>query len=323
MNLHLRNLGLILLFFLQTILCNDRNPLILKSRLGAGFFAELHNVMTYIILTKFNEPIGKEIDVQWREEFFPYKNDINENGWNLFFEPIGYIAKEKNIQGAEIIHDQNCLNKWLNYNNFYSYRMGMHKILSQYIKIKQEILSEVDNYKNRYMNNIVCIGVHVRFSGAHTNEKPGIVTLDDYFSEINSLIKSLHKSYKIYLATDSQYVVNQFKQRYKDNLLYIDALRSEYNGEVHLIYANPDYWLSHPQEFHAKKPGYKGGKDALMDCLLLSKCDYLIHTTSNVSDYATFFNPDIQSIFLPKKISPKIRVCLACNSKNQWWTKEF
>lgn len=268
-----------------------------------------------------NEPAGREIEVNWSEEFFPYKKGKSENGWDLFFYPVGHVASRKSVNHSEIVHDQNCLNKWLKYNDFYQYRVQVNKLINRYIKVRQEIIDEVDDYYNSHMNNKVCIGAHVRFAGAHANEKPGSVSLDDYFDEIDALIKHLKQikqKYRIYLATDSKYVVKKFQKKYKDRVLCIDAIRSDFNEEVHLIYDNSDYWLSHPQEFHEKKPGYKGGKDVLMDCLLLSKCHYFIHSTSNVSDFVTFFNPDIESLFLPKKIVAKERTCLACNAQNKW-----
>jgi hypothetical protein len=177
------------------------------------------------------------------------------------------------------------------------------------------------------MLNAICIGVHVRFATAHGAEKPGTVRLHDYFSEIDVLIKKLERmqrQYVIYLATDSNYVVEAFRKRYSRFLLYRDTIRSAYAEEVHLISERSDYWLAHVQEFHDKKPGYKGGKDVLLDCLILSRCDYLVHTTSNVSDFATFFNPTIQSIFIPKQIDPnKKRDCAACRVPDKWYDHEI
>lgn len=313
---------LILLFF--TLAHSNEIPtLTLRSRLGAGFFAEMNTVLKYIILLLFNEPDGKELDIQWTEEFFPYKNGINENGWSEFFEPIGLVKKTRGVNDSEIIHDQNCLNKWLDYDNFYPFRSAMNKLLRRYIKIKPAIMNECNEFYREQMANKVCISVHVRYAGAHNSEKPGAVQIEDYFYEIDQLIPHINQDYIIFLATDSNYVVKEFQKKYKKNVVFTDAIRSEHMEEVHLIFDNPDYWLSHPEEFHQKKPGYKGGKDALIDCLLLSHGEYLIHTTSNVSDFATFFNPEIKSIFVPRNITPKERICSACNSTNKWHLNEL
>lgn len=298
---------------------NDNQILELHSQFG-GFFAELYKVIYNIILISFYEPAGDRIiDVKWTEEFFPYKDNKSGNGWDLFFYPIGNVKKNGNINNTSIIHDQNCLSKWYKYDEFYDYRLGINKLIDKYIKIKEEILNEVNDFYNYNMNNFECIGVHVRFATSHINEKPRLITLDEYFNEIDATIKTLQSNYKIFLATDSEYVVRQFKKKY-EKLLYTNAIRSNYMEEVHLIYDAYDYWISHSEEFHKKKPGYKGGKDVLMDCLLLSKCNVLIHSTSNVSDFATFFNPEIKSIFLPKDITIN-RQCSACSEKNKWYNK--
>ena len=199
----------------------------------------------------------------------------------------------------------------------------MHKILTRYIRIKPAITEEANRYYASHMNGKPCIGVQVRFSVAHDDEKPAPLDIQDYFDVIDALIKTIGKHYVIYLATDSKYVVTKFQEKYKRKLLYIDAVRSRYKEEVHLMYENPNYWIGHPEKFLQMKPGYKGGKDVLIDCLLLSKCQYFVHTTSNVADFVTFFNPDITSIYLPKLPDAGNRLCAACNCTDAWYRENF
>ena len=39
--------------------------------------------------------------------------------------------------------------------------------------------------------------------------------------------------------------------------------------------------------------GYRKGEDVLIDCLLLSRCNYLLKCTSAVGEFAMYFNPDL------------------------------
>jgi len=312
---------LCMIFLINLHSSPDNKKAVITSCFGAGFFAEFRRILHGIMDITLNGTEGKEVQVDWSADFFPYRNNTG-NGWDLFFDPVGYVENKRNISTVHLMHDQTCLNKWLLYDDFYCYRLRINQIINKYIKINKNILDEVDAYYAAYMKNVIRIGVHVRFSAAHGCEKPGALKLKDYFDEIDVLRKKIHKigkKYVIYLATDSNYVIQEFKKRYK-HVLYGDAIRSMYMEEVHLIADKPEYWLTHVEEFHEKKPGYKGGKDVLVDCLLLACCDYLIHTTSNVADFATFFNPQLQSILVPKTIAPHKKMgCAACDVPEKWY----
>jgi hypothetical protein len=153
------------------------------------------------------------------------------------------------------------------------------------------------------MAGYYCIGVHVRYGSDHVSEAPkGVASLNDYLTEVKNLIQQEpFRPVRIYLATDSHYVVDAFQDTFSpDQLITINTCRAEYREVPHLIYGNGDYWLTHKEEFHKKKPGYLGGKGVLMDALLLARCDILIHSTSNITSFVTFYNPYIKSIYLPK-----------------------
>ncbi len=165
-------------------------------------------------------------------------------------------------------------------------------------------MEQVELFYNRSMRHHTCIGVHVRFAEIHERETPaGHPSFYEYWVEIDSLLqKYADRQVTIFLATDSTAVITDFKKRYGKRLIYIDTYRAQQREDPSLIYESPSYWMSHVAEWHKKKPGYRGGVGALMDCLLLSKCDYLIHTTSNVATFASFFNPYIKSIYIPRDV---------------------
>ena len=56
----------------------------------------------------------------------------------------------------------------------------------------------------------------------------------------------------------------------------------------------PDRSLGDGRPMH-KQPGhgYQGGADAVIDCVLLSRCAHLVRTPSNLGLVSTFFNPDL------------------------------
>ena len=61
--------------------------------------------------------------------------------------------------------------------------------------------------------------------------------------------------------------------------------------------------LSQPQEVgnlntfqKAEGDAYKKGEEALVDCLLLSRCDFLLKCTSHLSESSMYFNPKLECI---------------------------
>ncbi len=65
----------------------------------------------------------------------------------------------------------------------------------------------------------------------------------------------------------------------------IEAHRSSGTAGVHLSNRNQ----------------YKIGEESILDALLLSKCDLLVRTSSNLSLWSTYFNPDLPVILLNER----------------------
>jgi len=300
------------LFF--SFFCSAEVDLTVYSYIRCGFFWELQKVLDNIV--HFEDEGLARVNVEWTQPFFPYKDSLEENGWPLFFEPIQlkqdyeFHNPIKKVNSYSTwyheFHDNACPRPFLFPERYKAYRLWGHKVLKKYIKVKEHIQNEVDVFFNNHLKGYAIIGVHVRYCAAHGREVPGgrVPELQEYFEQVDKIISNLDRSkIKIYVASDSHYAVDRFKERYKDLVVYLEeAFRDAYRSDPHLIDEDYYYWKSHPEEFHAKKPGYKGGKEALIDCLLLSKCTYLIHTVSNLATFAIFFNPSLKTFVLPKSI---------------------
>ena len=89
------------------------------------------------------------------------------------------------------------------------------------------------------------------------------------------------KDFAIYLATDEEPFLHYMQQTFDGKIISQDCLRSsDQNSPVHYFNSN-------------NKSPYTTGKEALIDCILLSKCQHLIKTSSCLSLVSTFFNPEL------------------------------
>lgn len=313
------------------------------SDVGAGLFAELKRVMHNILYFEKQKGI-KKISVDWTQPLFPYKRNADEcsqslredvkkdhwqdeNGWDLYFRPIelsnSTLAEQKpqapSFDIAGVLHNFRCIDEpWNSYNEQeqYNHRELVSQKMGQYIRIQPEILDEAQKFYEKHMEGHRCVGFHIRYSAAHAVEMSGgkNVSLEDYIEEAEMLLKKDPKI-KIFIATDSQVVIEKFNKYFddkhlnKNQLLYSNAPRSKDDSEPHLIWGKEEEYKKELEQFHAKKPGYTGGKMTIIDVLLLSKCEKFVHSASNIAFFVTYVNPKIESTFLPKRAEGACKHC--------------
>lgn len=165
-------------------------------------------------------------------------------------------------------------------------RAAFGSLIERHIVIREEVQKKIDAFYDEKCRGHRLLGVHVR--GASDKKvivgqrKKGVLPLGYYEREIDRYIRK-HPSAKIFVATDTRKMLEALKKRYGQRILHCDSLRLEesdigrFTGLHHAaVYSGP-----------------KRGEEALTECVLLSRSDYLIHGISNMSKAALFFNPRI------------------------------
>ena len=109
------------------------------------------------------------------------------------------------------------------------------------------------------------------------------MVLDKLSRLINELEKHvIPENIKIFVATDEQPFLEYLNAANPGKIIFYDALRST-DGQAYTTLE--------------KVQNYKG-EDAIIDCLLLSSCNLLVKTSSNLSLCSSYFNPDIPVLHL-------------------------
>jgi hypothetical protein len=284
---------------------------------NAGFFAILTFVLNQLRYCEKHRyfPVvylGEKIEGTGDFNAF-YDAKAGDNVWEYYFEPVlepGYSEILKMVEDpAHPLFEQELLslsNKHLWYlhqhdsKSIYAYNYGYykrkekydagwyaenrnraHRLLEKYVQVKQPILKEIEDYYEEHMRGKNVIGVHMRGTdkgSAHATEKTmRIVTPEEYVPHIDAYLKE-HSGSMVFLATDQQQFLVDLKKRYGDQLLSYDAVRSDGN-------------LAPFQMKDGKN--FKKGKDVLIDCLLLSRCQFLLKCTSHVGEAVLWFRPDL------------------------------
>jgi hypothetical protein len=207
-----------------------------------------------------------------------YDPSCGPNWWTYYFEPI-CLGDER----AKRVYPTKaqCYDAWEKRRMIS--REEAAEIVRKYVRIKPHIQQKIDAFVDRFFVNQYIIGVHYR--GTDKSKEAPRMAYEEVFEEIETHIPS-DKPYALFIATDEADFLEQARERYPSRVIAIEAHRSTDDG-VGFHFAN--------------KNNYFLGEEAVIDASLLSKCDLLIRTSSNLSLWSTYFNPDLPVILLNQR----------------------
>ncbi len=164
-----------------------------------------------------------------------------------------------------------------------AFRDTFHDIITRNLDYTAQVRANY-NKVNEQSDFDSTLGVHIRctdkYNGAAYGEPKSAepLPLQMYLHLANRCM--FKKGFEhIYLATDCAITADAFTREFGSALVMINAPRSSTQEPVHTGY-------KHISGFHK-------GMSVLMDALMLSRCQYLIRSTSNVSSFAQFISPDL------------------------------
>ena len=237
---------------------------------GMGLGARLINVLGillycdtigYIPLIKLNYK-EKNNTIDYFGELFYYKNIQTEN-----LPKIKYTS----------IHDTSDL-AWKNLGKRLRLNMA-NKLFEKYLGFNQNIVDEVNAFVKQYFTGKQVLGIHYRGTDKKT-EAPE-VTYDELLHYIHKVLADNQKLNFIFLSSDDARIIQTLvNSNLPVPIVYReDAIRSETGDQIHLKQENSKIIIN---------------RDAIVNCLILSKCNHLLKTASLLSDCSVIFNPDLQ-----------------------------
>lgn len=269
----------VLFFMLWSFSAFGQHYYVLTHRVDpAGFFSVFHTVLGALdFMETSSDCCGLGIDFE--DKGFYYDKERGKNWWEYYFERVD-LGKKTDI-----------VNKFAHYKKVI-FSLGAEKVMSRergnelikkYIVLKSHIKNKIDDFYEKHFRGAYVIGVHYR--GTDKCLEADIVPYKTVYERLQPLIKGHEDSYKIFVATDDYYFLTYMNVQFPGHILVIDALRSDAGTAVH---------------FTEKNLNYKKGEDAVIDCVLLSKCDLLLKMSSNLSNCSIKFNSTMPVIDLNK-----------------------
>lgn len=213
-----------------------------------------------------------------------YDPGYGPNWWTYYCDPIDLGNKHKKAEIIRIGSADDC-RKMAALTEFHLSRKQVNNLIKKYIHIKAFLAKKVETFIEHNFKKSYVIGVHYR--GTDKSCEAPRVSYEQAFQAITEQIKvASRNNYKIFAATDEENFLQALRAAFPNKVISLNSYRSLDN--------------LHPVHMSSHSPFAKG-EEALMDVLLLSRCHVLIRTSSNLSLWASYFNPTIPEIMLNQR----------------------
>ena len=214
---------------------------------------------------KFSYPnSGKSED--YFGKFFKLKEIIDEN------KPVRFTTISSIIE----------LNLGKDYDRILNIELATY-LIHRYLAVKQDVLSEVESFCHQHFANRRVLGVHYRGTDK-TKESPS-VPYDTVKRNIDHYLKLHPETNCVFISSDDiNFIEDMERAPVGRPIIYRnDSLRSRDGNSIHES---------------ADTNKYEVNRDAIVNCLLLSRCDALLKTPSILSGWSKLFNPKLPVVVL-------------------------
>jgi hypothetical protein len=167
-------------------------------------------------------------------------------------------------------------------------------IVEDFVQPRSYILHKVDEFYNRHMAGQYLIGVHVRGTDATSKQelrsfRQGSLVLSRYVREIERLLNRRPNG-KLFVASDDQASVDHLTDAFGARVISYDSIRHR-GGEP--AGRGPSGWIMPAYIAGDRDTAARNGEDAVVEYLLLSRCDYLVHNGSSLARTVLLNSPTL------------------------------
>lgn len=256
-----------------------REQLVLRVDYPAGLFAEFAAVLGLLDHFEAQRRFYAGVAVRFGNRGLYYEPAAGENWWEYYFEPLPAGAME-NAAPVRYVNAYEHVAFTQHATRTMSRARG-HSLIRRHVRVRKALASRVDTYAREHFGDARVIGVHYR--GTDKSAEAPRVRYEDVLASVHAQVDAAGSARcRVFVATDEQAFLDRMLKQFGKELIYCDAFRSIDGAPAHGGAADPR----------------KRGEEAVVDCLLLARCNYLIRTPSNLGLCTTFFNPRIETSLL-------------------------
>jgi hypothetical protein len=156
-------------------------------------------------------------------------------------------------------------------------------LISKYLVVNEDVIGEVDAFCRLHFSGRKVLGVHYR--GTDKVLESPTVSPETVRKNIGRYLQLYPETERIFIATDDLSFLQGVRTSplRRPIVFRDDAVRSRDGSPVHRF--------SHTDR-------YAMNRDAIVNCLLLARCDALMKTSSILSDWSKLFNTSLPVVVL-------------------------
>lgn len=258
---------------------------LLVSARHAGFFSNVNCVLNHLRYS-----LGRggtaAIAVDWRASAdgsqFPYGRPTDGNLWERFFEPLPFTDADA---AAVVGRTNNFARQSMSGRRAYAmykfdriWRRAYHRLFQRYITVRPALRARADAIHDQEMAGHYSVGVHCRHPDHDTECLHRMPSLARLIASARALLPS-DRSWVVVLATDYELAVTAFREAFGERLVVQPGVMRATDAK--------------DEQIHHREgaPSIELGEQALIDALLLARCDALVHVTSNLATAVGYMNP--------------------------------
>ena len=244
-----------------------------------GMFSVFNTVIGCLDLFEQKNYAG--ITVDFENKGLYYDPQMGLNWWNYYCEPIK--IQKRPSQFKSIFTFDKCTERAFHTEEKLT-RERIFELISRYVKFKPSVIETVDQFFDENFLGHTVIGIHYR--GTDKEFEAPKLQYQKIVDEIKAYT-AFHEllDFKVFVATDEAPFLEYMKEAFPDRISYSSAERATDNLPLHYYTKNP----------------YQQGLESIIDCFLLSKADVLFRTSSNLSLWSTYLNPQLPVYLLSER----------------------
>ena len=163
-------------------------------------------------------------------------------------------------------------------------RQEAKTIIEGFIRPRSYVVQKANDFFEKHMAGCHVIGVHVRGTDATSKQeirphRRGSLVLPRYVTEIKRLLNVQPKA-KILVATDDQSSLNYLRDVFGGRVIAYGSIR---HGGGETAGRGPTGWIMPAYIAGDRNRAAKNGEEAIIEYLLLSRCNCLVHNGSSLA----------------------------------------
>lgn len=167
-------------------------------------------------------------------------------------------------------------------------------VMDSFVRPRAYIRQKAKNFFAMHMAGHHVIGVHARGTDATSTQevrafRQGSLVLSRYSAEIERILEIQPRA-KIFVASDEQSSLDHLTTAFPHQVIAYDSIRHR-SGQA--AGRGPTGWIMPAYIAADRDTAAKNGEDAVIEYLLLSQCDHLVHNGSSLARTVLLNAPEL------------------------------